>query len=83
MAKALVTAMIGLMVLSASANASDHRTGTYGYHGRYAGPTTPNNARPAPNVPQQKNWGCCTWSGPWKPSLVSGQNVRDHRSVRR
>ena len=40
MAKALVTAMIGLMVLSASANASDHRTGTYGYHGRYAGPTT-------------------------------------------
>ena len=54
-----------------------------GRYGGYSGSSKVVKVQPAPNVPQQKNWGCCTWSGPWKPSLVSGQNVRDHRSVRR
>ena len=104
MMKLLVSAGMGLMLLSASANAEtrEHRAGQPGYSpgggvtvstgqrsggryggGRYGGGSKVVKVQPAPNVPQQKNWGCCTWSGPWKPSLVSGQNVRDHRSVRR
>jgi hypothetical protein len=82
MAKAFVTAMIGLMVLSASANAGEHRTGHYGSHpggGVTVGPSgggrggrtvqQPVKVMPAPNVPHEKNFGI----------YANTRNVRDHR----
>jgi hypothetical protein len=109
MARALVTATIRLMLLSASANAEtrEHRAGQPGYTpgggvtvstgqrsggryggGRYGGGSKVVKVQPAPNVPQQKNWGCCTFSTVPVPvvgsgKLQTGQNVRDHRSVRK
>jgi hypothetical protein len=56
--------------------------------GRYGGGSKVVKVQPAPNVPQQKNWGCCTFSTVPVPIVgsgkqLTGQNVRDHRSVRR
>jgi hypothetical protein len=97
MVKAFVIATIGLTLLSASANAQkrEHRAGQPGYTpgggvtvqqgGRCGRSSTSKvvKVQPAPNVPQQKNWGI--------PHPISGcpgcgtfpSNVRDHRSVRR
>jgi hypothetical protein len=102
MIKLLLSAGMGLMLVSTSANAGEHRAGHAGYHpgggvtvstpgggrgGRSSGGSQVVKVQPAPNVPQQKNWGCCTFSTPvpivGSGKLTSGQNVRDHRSVRR
>jgi hypothetical protein len=87
MAKLLLSATIGLMLLSASASAEtrEHRAGQPGYTpgggvtvqqgGRSGGRGGSKvvKVQPAPKVPQQTNWGL---SGvyPYAP-----RNVRDHR----
>ena len=103
MTKAFVTAIIGLTLLSASATAGEHRAGHPGYtpgggvtvstqgggrSGGGHGGSQVVKVQPAPNVPHQKNWGCCTFSTVPVPvvgsgKLETGQNVRDHRSVRK
>ena len=104
MTKLLLSAAVGLMLLSTSSYAAqrEHRAGQPGYSpggGVTVGTKTPTwhygshtqpktvKVRPAPNVAHEKNWGCCTFTTVPVPIVgsgkqTSGQNVRDHRSVR-
>jgi hypothetical protein len=82
MVKGFVTAVVGLMLLSASVDAGEHRTGKFGSHsggGVSVGPSDggrggrtvqqPVKVMPPPNVPHENNFGI----------YAGTKRVRDHR----